>query len=237
MKHTVYAVYVCVCVKFCWWSQSLSACAVLPGLAFLRLKKQIWPFLNSIEVHIVKTKIFFFLKTEYDIFQLQAPGNPAHVPDRRRSITNHGQNIELQTHQRGACHFSAQLYFVGGLPKWPQSVQVSFFLRCLVIFMATVLLWGGGGGEGRKKIAELLLNFFSFAITKVYRTPPDFGAKAYHFHVRPDFFGNAGREGGRGREEGSAQGPSCTAVSGRLVRPSDWAPEQRLKSILGPRKT
>ena len=35
-----------------------------------------WPFLKSIEVSIVKSKILSFLKTEFGTFQLQAPGNP-----------------------------------------------------------------------------------------------------------------------------------------------------------------
>ena len=35
-----------------------------------------WPLLKSIEVYIVKSKIFSFPKTEFGIFQLQAPGNP-----------------------------------------------------------------------------------------------------------------------------------------------------------------
>ena len=35
-----------------------------------------WPLFKSIEVYIVKSKIFSFPKTEFAIFQLQAPGNP-----------------------------------------------------------------------------------------------------------------------------------------------------------------
>ena len=35
-----------------------------------------WLFKKSLEVYIVNSKNFSFLKTEFRIFQLQAPGNP-----------------------------------------------------------------------------------------------------------------------------------------------------------------
>ena len=39
-----------------------------------------WPFLKSIEVYLVKYK-FSFPKTEFAIFQFQAPGNPDAVTE------------------------------------------------------------------------------------------------------------------------------------------------------------
>ena len=78
---------VCGAATFCRvtnWSLCLSE---LPGLAFSRTEKQIWPFLklvgfkifenllsswplfNSIKVSIVKSKTFSFLKTKFGIFQ------------------------------------------------------------------------------------------------------------------------------------------------------------------------
>ena len=52
----------------------------LAGFEIFENLSSSWPFFKSIEVSIVKSKNFSFLKTEFGIFQLQAADNPGLLP-------------------------------------------------------------------------------------------------------------------------------------------------------------